>query len=220
MPEPPSYLPAVGHNLRTLIDADRQSHGHDEIRRPQPERFGYVKDVPATIAAQLINRASGVGAILSNFSQTVGFGFGSDSGPKASSAGAFDETDDLRACPAGDPLACRIVMPVQNAVFRHIDPSVGRVLPARELAADKSLKMTVHDTIPDGSAIRAVAAGQVGLRLTKASIPRREIRVGTGRGRRRYPYRVRRQQAGRCDRQNSRRKPSCHLRPFLRSPER
>jgi hypothetical protein len=65
-------------------------------------------DALATIAGQLINRASGVSAILRNFPRTVG----SDVGPAASGPGAFDETNDLRTRPTRDTLTGWIVMPV------------------------------------------------------------------------------------------------------------
>src|ERR1700677_4653525 len=94
-----------------------------------------------------------------------------------SGAGSLDETDDPGPGPAGDAFARGIVLAVDDAVFGHIDPGVGRILPAGEFLADEGLKMTVDDAVAHGPAVGSVAAGQVGLRLAKALVPGGQIRV-------------------------------------------
>lgn len=70
-----------------------------------------------------------------------------------SGAGSFHKADDFAASPARDTFAGGVIVPVQNATFRDIDPIVWRVLPACELAADERLKMTIHNTILHHAAV-------------------------------------------------------------------
>ncbi len=79
---------------------------------------------------------------------------------------SFHETNNLRARPAGNAFACWIIMSVQHAGFRDVNPGVRRVLPTCEFAADKGLKMTIYDAILDHPAIRSVTAGEFGFWLT------------------------------------------------------
>jgi hypothetical protein len=101
----------------------------------------------------------------------------------ASRASPFHETDDPHAGPAGDALTRRVVMPVDDAAVRDVNPGIGRILPTGELAADKGLEMTIYDAVLHRSAIRPVATGHIGVRLSQAAEPGCEIRIGVRRRR-------------------------------------